>query len=151
MFRTPEGVELSRARNMEEFVEKMRAVPPECLLYHATRNHFSAWLMARGEVRFARIIRNYLPEDFAGPTELRDFICRALDDLQRGKARGVIPAIGANFGDRGLVRLGGGSVGGKGRGLAFIKSLIDNLAFPNRGGGVDIRLPYTTFIGIDEF
>lgn len=151
VFRTPEGVELSRARNMEEFVEKMRAVPPECLLYHATRNHFSAWLMARGEVRFARIIRNYLPEDFAGPTELRDFICRALDDLQRGKARGVIPAIGANFGDRGLVRLGGGSVGGKGRGLAFIKSLIDNLAFPNRGGGVDIRLPYTTFIGIDEF
>ncbi len=151
VFRTPDGVELSRARNMEEFVEKMRAVPPECLLYHATRNHFSAWLMARGEVRFARIIRNYLPDDFAGPTELRDFICRALDDLQRGKARGVMPAVGAGFGDRSLARLGGGSVGGKGRGLAFIKSLIDNLAFPNRGGGVDIRLPYTAFIGIDEF
>lgn len=151
VFRTPEGVELSRARNMDEFSEKMRAVPPECLLYHATRNHFSAWLMARGEVRFARIIRNYLPDDFAGPTELRDFICRALDDLQRGKARGVIPAIGSSFGDRGLARLGGGSVGGKGRGLAFIKSLIDNLAFPNQGGGADIRLPYTAFIGIDEF
>ncbi|MBU0926256.1 MAG: pyruvate, phosphate dikinase [Spirochaetes bacterium] len=151
VFRNPEGEEISRARNMDEFGEQMRAVPAESLLYHADRNHFSAWLMARGEVRFARIIRNYLPEDFSGPAELRDFICRALDDLQRGKARGVIPAVGASTADRGLSRLGGGSVGGKGRGLAFIKSLIDNLAFPKAQNGMEIRLPYTAFIGIDEF
>ena len=89
VFRNPEGEEISRARNMQEFGEQMRAIPAASLLYHADRNHFSAWLMARGEVRFARIIRNYLPEDFTGTAELRDFICRALDDLQRGKSRGV--------------------------------------------------------------
>ncbi len=151
VFRNPEGEEISRARNMQEFGDQIRVIPPESLLYHAVRNHFSAWLMARGEVRFARIIRNYLPEDFSGPSELRDFVCRALDDLQRGKSRGVIPGVGALSADRGLARLGGGSVGGKGRGLAFIKSLIDNLAFPTARNGVDIRLPYTAFIGIDEF
>jgi len=151
VFRNPEGDELGRARNMAEFEERMRVLPPESLLYHANRNHFSAWLMARGEVRFARIIRNYMPDDFSGPYELRDFICRALDDLRRGKAKGVIPAVGASTGDRGLYRLGGGSIGGKGRGLAFIKSLIDNLAFPADRNGMDIRLPYTAFIGIDEF
>lgn len=151
VFRNPQGIEISRARNMDEFEALLRSISPDSLLYHAERNHFSAWLMARGEVRFARIIRNYMPEDFAGPAELRDFICRALDDLRRGKAKGVIPAIGVISGDRGLARLGGGSVGGKGRGLAFIKSLIDNLAFPKTQNGMDIRLPYTAFIGIDEF
>lgn len=151
VFRSPDGEELSRARNMQEFGVQMRSIPAESLLYHADHNHFSAWLMARGEVRFARIIRNYLPDDFAGPTELRDFLCRALDDLQRGKARGVIPAVGATMAERSLARLGGGSVGGKGRGLAFIKSLIDNLAFPKSRGGMEIRLPFTAFIGIDEF
>jgi DNA-binding NarL/FixJ family response regulator len=151
VFRNPQGIEISRARNMDEFELLLRSITPESLLYHAERNHFSAWLMARGEVRFARIIRNYMPEDFAGPSELRDFICRALDDLRRGKSRGVIPAVGVISGDQGLARLGGGSVGGKGRGLAFIKSLIDNLAFPKTQNGMDIRLPYTAFIGIDEF
>ena len=151
VFRNPDGTELSRARNMMEFEDHMHWIPAESVLYHAARNHFSAWLMARGEVRFARIIRNYMPEDFAGPAELRDFICRALDDLRRGKAKGVIPAVGAASGDHSVIRLGGGSVGGKGRGLAFIKSLIDNLAFPKSLTGLEIRLPYTAFLGIDEF
>ena len=155
VFRDPEGEEISRARNMQDFEDQLRSIPAESLLYHAARNHFSAWLMARGEVRFARIIRNYMPDDFSGPAELRDFICRALDDLRRGKARGVMPAIGSSAamgtGDRGLARLGGGSVGGKGRGLAFIKSLIDNMAFSTIQNGMEIRLPYTAFLGIDEF
>jgi hypothetical protein len=151
IFRGPDGKEYARARNMQEFEEFLRSIPAESLKFHAARNHFSAWLMARGEVRFARIIRNYMLEDFAGPAELRDFICRVLDDLRKGKARGSIPGIGAGWRDHGITRLGGGSVGGKGRGLAFIKSLIDNMAFERVMHGIQIRLPYTAFIGIDEF
>ncbi len=151
VFRDPAGEELARARNMDEFETLLRSVPLESLTYHAAHNHFSAWLMARGEVRFARVIRNYHADDFAGPEQMRDFICRLVDDLRRGKSRGAIPGLGYQRRDQGLVRLGGGSVGGKGRGLAFIRSLIDNLAFPRTAGGVEIRLPFTAFIGIDEF
>jgi CheY-like chemotaxis protein len=67
IFRGPEGEEYARARNMEEFEDFLRKVPIESLKFHAARNHFSAWLMARGEVRFARIIRNYMLEDFDTP------------------------------------------------------------------------------------
>lgn len=151
VFRDPAGGELARARNMDEFEALLRGVPVESLSYHAAHNHFSAWLMARGEVRFARVIRNYHADDFAGPEQMRDFICRLVDDLRRGKSRGAIPGLGYQRRDQGLVRLGGGSVGGKGRGLAFIRSLIDNLAFSQASGGVDIRLPFTAFVGIDEF
>ncbi len=152
VFRDPEGTILARASTMDEFEHFVRSVPAESISYHAVRNHFSAWLMARGEVRFARIIRNYAPEDFETPSAMRDFMCRTLDDLRRAKTRGLIPEMGTFRADAGLVRLGAGSVGGKGRGLAFIKSLIDNLAFPaNSPENVTIRLPATVFIGIDEF
>lgn len=151
VFRNPDGDELGLARNMAEFEEKIMTVSAESLLYHANRNHFSAWLMARGELRFARIIRNYSSDDFSGPAELRDFLCRTIDELRRNKTKGMIPAIDTYSQDRGLCRLGGGSIGGKGRGLAFIKSLIDNQAFPPGRSGIEVRLPYTAFIGIDEF
>ncbi|TFG82869.1 MAG: pyruvate, phosphate dikinase [Spirochaetales bacterium] len=152
VFRDANGGELARAKSMDEFEELLGTVPPESLLYHADSNHFSTWLMARGEVRFAKLIRNYMPDDFANVQELRDFIIRSLYDLRRGKSRGVIPGLGSHRYDRSLIRLGGGSVGGKGRGLAFIKSLIDNLAFTQgQPNGMEIRLPYTAFIGIDEF
>lgn len=151
VFRNPKGEELGLAKNMAEFEEKIRTIQTESLLYHANRNHFSAWLMARGELRFARIIRNYSADDFSGPAELRDFLCRTLDELRRNKTKGLIPALDSLSPDRGLCRLGGGSIGGKGRGLAFIKSLIDNMAFPPDRSGMEIRLPYTAFIGIDEF
>ncbi len=152
VFRDPEGAVLARASTMQEFERLIRSVPPESISYHAARNHFSAWLMARGEVRFARIIRNYAPEDFDTASAMRDFMCRALDDLRKAKSRGLIPEMGHFRPDAELGRLGAGSVGGKGRGLAFIKSLIDNLAFSsNLEENITIRLPPTVFIGIDEF
>ncbi|HOX91961.1 MAG TPA: PEP/pyruvate-binding domain-containing protein, partial [Spirochaetales bacterium] len=151
VFRDTSGQILATARNMDEFEAHIKTVPLESLSYHADRNHFSVWLMARGEMRFARIIRNYHADDFASPDHMRDFICRLVDDLKRGKSRGAIPGMGSISRSHSLVRLGSGSIGGKGRGLAFIRSLIDNLAFPPGDTGIEIRLPFTAFIGIDEF
>lgn len=151
IFRDHSGLELARAFSMVDFEHTLLTIPAESLLYHASRNHFSAWLMARGEVRFARIIRNYMPDDFPDAESLRDFIVRTLKELQRGKSRGLIPDMGIPRRENGMGRIGNGSVGGKGRGLAFIKSLIDNLAFPKQQAGIDIRMPFTVFIGIDEF
>ncbi|MBN1242973.1 MAG: hypothetical protein JXA15_09755 [Spirochaetales bacterium] len=153
VFRTEDGAELARARNMDEFEALLKVVPEESLLQHGRRNHFSAWLMARGEIRFARLLRSYTVEDFPGPDEIRGFLTRLVDEVRRGKSRGMLP----NFDEAGrgageeFFRLGSGSVGGKGRGILFLKSLVDNLAFAERVKGIDIRVPPTAFIGIDEF
>ena len=42
-------MEIARATNMEDLKDKLKTVPVESIIYHASRNHFSAWLMARGE------------------------------------------------------------------------------------------------------
>ncbi|MBU0934730.1 MAG: pyruvate, phosphate dikinase, partial [Spirochaetes bacterium] len=114
IFRNEEGHELARANTMDEFAAQLAVIPAESLLYHASRNHFSAWIMARGEVRFARIIRNYMPEDFPDTEALRSFIVRTLQELERGKSRGLIPDMGVPKREYGMGRIGTGSVGGKG-------------------------------------
>ena len=57
VFRTPGGEEIGRARDLGELVEKLATIPEESLLFHAERNHFSIWLMARGEFELARRLK----------------------------------------------------------------------------------------------
>ena len=159
IFRMPDGRELARVEKMNEFETQIRTIPNESLLYHARANHFSTWLVARGEVRFARIVRAMSPDDFETTDAVRAFLIASLDKINEDKTRGSIPLLDSSYlhnassgsSRKKLVRLGGGSIGGKGRGLAFISSLIDNLAFTNLKEKMEIRLPYTAFIGIDEF
>lgn len=152
-FSMPDGSELYRAKNMKEFIDILHVLPPESLAYHAERNHFSAWLMARGEIQMSKVLRPYQINDFANLTAMRDFIVKILDNIKKEKSRGIV----ANF-DEAMMdeenyvsRLVDGSVGGKGRGIVFIHSLLENIDFSRYIDGIDIKIPRTAFIGIDEF
>jgi hypothetical protein len=103
-------------------------------------------------VKIARIIKDYGPDDFETPAEIRDYLIGSINKIKAAGTRGSIPMLDPhNTGSNKLVRLGDGSVGGKGRGLVFISSLIENLAFLNLSKKMEIQIPYTAFIGIDEF
>jgi hypothetical protein len=153
MFRMPDGAPVAEARNIDEFMGLLQEVPEECLVFHASRNHFSTWLTARGELRFAERLRPYKIGDFGTAGAMRDFIVKVLRDAHREKTRGIIPDFDeAAFRDENCMsRLGSGSVGGKGRGLVFIKGLVENANFPRYLKGIDVKIPRTAFVGIDEF
>ena len=152
-FCMPDGTELQRARNMKEFIEILHVLPPESLAYHAERNHFSAWLMARGEIQMSKVLRPYQIGDFASLTAMRDFIVRILDNVRKEKSRGIVPNFDESMMEEEnyVSRLVDGSVGGKGRGIVFIHSLLENIDFSRYVDGIDIKIPRTVFIGIDEF
>jgi DNA-binding NarL/FixJ family response regulator len=162
VFRKPDGGELSRAATMDEFETRLKTIPDDSLFYHGRRNNFSTWLMARGEARIARILRSYSADDFDTADAMRNYLIGSIDKIKTARMRGSIPILDPKNPDSGktdlsaflpnkLLRLGGGSVGGKGRGLAFIGSLIENFAFTNLSKKMEIQIPYTAFIGIDEF
>lgn len=153
IFRMPDGTEITRARNMSEFVQKLNEIPIESLLYHAEHNHFSAWLMARGEIHVAKILRPYKITDFTSPVELRQFIVRMIDQIRSTRSRGMVPYFDPEMlgYQRYLCKIADGSVGGKGRGLIFLHSLLENLDFSQYVEGVRISMPNTVFLGIDEF
>jgi DNA-binding response OmpR family regulator len=152
-FRDAEGLVIAEARNMREFLDCLDRIPPESLLMHAGRNHFSAWLLARGEIQFAKLLKSYRVDDFSSVQELRNFLERVLTVARRDKSRGMVPSFEESLcrDENCMMRLGDGSVGGKGRGLVFIRSLLDNLDFSQYIQGIAVKIPLTAFIGIDEF
>ena len=153
VFRNGKGEKIAVARNLHEFEELITKVPVESLVYHALQNAFSTWLMARGEINMAEELLPYRVEDFDDPARIRDLCLNVFNKVREKKNRGRIVNFDPQLvaGDRYIVRLGRGSLGGKGRGLAFISNLIENIDLKKLIPGINIRLPATAVIGAIEF
>lgn len=153
VFRDKKGDEISRAISMEEFKNLLRVVPSESILYHGSRNHFSAWLMARGEIQIAEHLEQLKITDFPDADAIRDYIIKVTKNVETTVSRGGVVDFSEKFlDDENLIlRLGGGSFGGKGRGIAFINTLLQTKELFEGIEGAALRIPSTAIIGIEEF
>jgi hypothetical protein len=153
IFKDKKGNKIACARNLHEFEELVSKVPVESLLYHARSDGFSTWLMARGEINMAERIKPYKAEDFEDTEKLRDFCLNVFSDVKEKKNRGRIINFDSTLitGNRYIVRMGLGSLGGKGRGLAFMSNLLENIDMKAILSGINIRMPATSIIGAIEF
>lgn len=153
VFTNSRGIALATARNLKEFIRCLRDVPPESLLYHARRNGISTWLMARGEISIAKRLRPYRIEDFESTTKLRQKILDVFEEARLERMRGRVVQFDPSMvdTDRFVMRIGDGSFGGKGRGLAFLSNFIENVDFQSIVPELNIKIPPTTIIGAGEF
>ncbi|MFI5143392.1 MAG: PEP/pyruvate-binding domain-containing protein [Thermoanaerobaculales bacterium] len=149
--RPEDGSEVARVPDLAAMPRVLRTVPGESLRYHAARNHFSNWCMARTEFTLAARIRPWKVSDFADVEELRRYLVEAFSELASEARRGVVADFSpqAFEGLAGFLRIGSGSMGGKGRGLGFINAL---LARSQPGDGeVRIFVPPAVVLGTDLF
>ena len=153
IYRDKEGAQIAIARSLREFESYLRIIPEESLIYHARKDHFSLWLMARGEIQVAKIINPAKVSDFESPAQLRAYLIRVIQQFRNEQNKGkVIPfEESALLDESNVVSLSSGSLGGKGRGLAFINTLIYNYDFEQLLPNINIRTPKTSIIGTDEF
>ena len=153
IYRDNEGRKIAVAKSMKDFEKQLKVIPDESILYHALKNHFSLWLMARGEIQLAKIINPIKASDFNSPKELREYVLDVIQnyriDIDRGKVINFDESAILDW--RNIVSFGTGSLGGKGRGLAFISTLINNLDFSEIIPDIFIRNPRTAIIGTDEY
>src|SRR6202021_2445567 len=82
-FRMPDQREVGHAKDLNELEEQLQTVPAESLMYHAQRNHFSHWLMARTEFALAAKLRPRKVSDFNGPEHLRRDLIESINDYRR--------------------------------------------------------------------
>ncbi len=152
-YKDANGRTIAVARNLKEFERTMRKVPAESIVYHARKNHFSLWLMARGETKIARKIAPYRITDFEGAEEIRSYLLDVIRRHREEKNQGKVIDFDEveAIDDTNIVSLSGGSLGGKGRGLSFINTLLFNFDFETHVPGINIRTPRTTVVGADEF
>jgi len=153
VFRLPDGTEVGRAANLKELIRMLRTVPAESVRHHATNDHFSNWMRARTEFPLAARIRPRKVTEFNNDEELRDFLLQTISSFREERTRGAIADFSRRQFDTGsrFVRIGSGSLGGKGRGLAFMNSILHKYQVTNRFPGVSIEVPPTAVVASDVF
>lgn len=153
IYRDNQGRQIAVAKSMKEFENYLESVPEDSLAYHTMKNHFSLWLMARGEVKIARMINPVKVDDFSNLKELREYLINIIRRRRRemNKGRVINFEESAVIDETNVVSLAPGSLGGKGRGLAFINTLIYSFELGRLIPGINIRTPITAIIGTDEF
>jgi CheY-like chemotaxis protein len=153
IFRLPDGTEVGRARDMKELEESLAGVPAESIAYHAERNHFSKWLKARTEFALARRLRPERVTDFATHEDLRRSLITAIGEYRRDQNRTLVVDFDRQSFDApgSFSRIGGGSLGGKARGLAFVRSLLSDRRLAERFPGVEVSVPASVVLGTTVF
>ncbi|HEX9106121.1 MAG TPA: PEP/pyruvate-binding domain-containing protein, partial [Longimicrobiales bacterium] len=156
VFRTPDGAEIARAADIDDLLRLIgdrTTVPGESLAFHGARNDFSRWLRVRAEFDLARGLRPRRLVDFPDTEALRRELIRSIEESRRERARGTV----SDFHPRtfrahgGIARVGGGSLGGKARGLAFAARTLDKFHLADRFAGVRIYVPPALVLGTEVF
>ncbi|MBN1113811.1 MAG: hypothetical protein JXA66_00580 [Oligoflexia bacterium] len=155
VFRKENGKIVGEASDMIELEEGMKKVPDESIFYHAKRDHFSRWFMARGEFMLAGELRSVRAEDYE-VKQLREILTGLIANYRLNSRQGVITEFSKKRFDpnQPFNKLGTGSLGGKARGLAFVSSLLAKSytgKFIKKFPGVEVSIPPTTVISTDEF
>jgi CheY-like chemotaxis protein len=154
VFRLPDGTEVDRARDLKELEEKLQTVPAASIGFHGERNHFSNWFTARTEFALARRLRPRRVDQFATLEDLRHDLVASIAEYRRDQNESLVADFDrATFDPRSefFARIGGGSLGGKARGLAFVRYLLRHHRVNKRFPGVRIGVPSAVVLATDTF
>ena len=154
IFRDPQThQEVMRAHNLKEMQSAILNVPAESLLYHITRNHVSRWLRSRAMFPAAEFVKQLSWEELQDIDAHRRAIFEAIVDYRRMKNQGVVAVFRRDRFDRysNFARIGEGSLGGKGRGLAFIDNIVKHHPELNQFDNATVMIPKTVVLCTDLF
>lgn len=145
--------EIARANNLKSLQKAVMSITDESLKHHISGNNFSKWLNARALFSIASIFKQLKEDDFDNLSEIRKFIYNAISYYRHHKSKGVIAGFYKDRFDEysHFARIGDGSVGGKGRGLAFLDSMIKRNKIVDKWDNVMLSIPPTVDIGVDVF
>jgi CheY-like chemotaxis protein len=152
VFRLPDGLEVGRAHDVRSLVEVLHTAPPESIALHAATNHFSSWLRARAEFDLARELRPRQLSDYPSIDDLRHDLIASIERHRRQRMLQTVADFdAATFETGSIARIGGGSLGGKARGLAFAMRLLAHADLESRFPGVQVCVPTAVVVATDVF
>jgi hypothetical protein len=144
---------LAVVKNLSEFQKALKTVSKESIAYHSKRSEYSKWLKSRALFPLANLFSNVEFEDFEDVEQIRRFLIDAISVYRIYRSRGVIVKFDKERYDEylGFARIGEGSLGGKGRGLAFIDSFLKRHKLFRKFDNVHISIPRTVVISTEVF
>ena len=154
IFRNPHTLEeVARVRNLKELQNIIFSIPTESFLYHVSRNHVSRWLYSRAMFPPAEFLKEISVEDFEDIDTHRKIIFEAIVKYRKMKNQGVVAIFQRDRFDSysNFARIGEGSLGGKGRGLAFIDNMVKRHPEFNEFENATVAIPKTVVLCTDIF
>lgn len=147
------GAELMRFRNLRELQHGIFDIPDDLLHHYCSNNSISRWLYSRALFPIADALQRYVFTDIADAPMVRRLVFECIVRYRRMKNRGVVAVFHKDFYDdySNFARIGQGSMGGKGRGLAFIDQIIKRNPCCDNFDGVQITIPHTLVVCTDIF
>lgn len=152
--RNPEtGEEIRRIHNLKELQKSIFDIPAEALYWHASFNDISRWLYSRAMFPIAEVIKQHRFSDISDAPKVRQLFFDLIVKYRKMKNRGVVAIFRQDRFDHysNFARIGQGSLGGKGRGLAFIDSIIKKNTVCDNFDGITISIPRTVVLCTDIF
>ena len=147
------GREIMRVSSVNELQKRMFDIPSDSLLYHARRNDISRWLYSRAMFPIADVIKLHRFNNIEEAPAVKRLFFDLIVKYRKMKNRGVVAEFRKDRFDyySNFARIGQGSLGGKGRGLAFIDSIIKKHPECDSFHGVTITIPRTVVLCTDIF
>ncbi|HLW10760.1 MAG TPA: PEP/pyruvate-binding domain-containing protein, partial [Fermentimonas sp.] len=145
--------EIFRIRNLKELQMNIRNVPDESLYYHLSHNHFSRFFYSRAMFPVAEMLKKIDVTEYANMNDARELIYATIVQYRRMKNTGVVAVFEKDRFDQysNFARIGEGSLGGKGRGLAFIGYMVKTHLELNNHSNFPVTTPKTVVLCTDIF
>ena len=154
IFRDPKTkAEIMRIHSLKELQDNIFKIPDDSMLYHISRNHMSRWLSARAIFPVSEYLKKITWERLKDITAHREIIFDAIVQYRHMKNIGVVAVFDRMKFDSysHFARIGEGSLGGKGRGLAFLDNIIKMHPEFNSFEGATVQIPKTVVLCTDVF
>ena len=154
IFRDPKThKEIMRIRSLKELLDNIFRIPNDSMLYHISRNHMSRWLCARAIFPVSAFLKHVTWERLQDVDAHRQIIFDAIVQYRHMKNLGVVAVFDRMKFDKyaHFARIGEGSLGGKGRGLAFLDNVIKRHPEFNQYENATVQIPKTVVLCTDIF
>lgn len=154
IFRDPNThQEIMRIRSLKELQDNIFKIPNDSMLYHISRNHMSRWLCARAIFPVSAFLKNVTWQKLQDVDAHRQIIFDAIVQYRHMKNLGIVAVFDRMKFDKyaHFARIGDGSLGGKGRGLAFLDNVIKRHPEFNQYANATVQIPKTVVLCTDIF
>ena len=145
--------EIFRIKNLKELQMNIRNIPDDALYYHLSRNHISRFFYSRAMFPVAEKLKKIDVSEYANMNDARELIYSTIVQYRRMKNTGVVAVFEKDRFDQysNFARIGEGSLGGKGRGLAFIGHIVKTRRELNKYEDFPVTTPKTVVLCTDIF
>lgn len=145
--------EILRIKNLKDLQKNIFTIPTESLIYHLSNDHFSRFFYSRAMFPMAEWLKRIKVSDYSSMDEARELIYNMIIEYRRVKNTGVVAIFDKDRFDEfsNFARMGDGSIGGKGRSIAFMDNIVKDHWELNDDRNIPVKIPRTVVLCTDIF